>query len=170
MKFLKILILSGLLTVSVLGSSHAMGQFFMFENPLVGEKAPEFSLKNLDGKMVDLRSFRHSQNTMVFFWATWCPHCREQLDGLTKGLGQEMQKKEIKILLVDVEESAEEARAYIKKYNVPFDVVLDESGDVSQKYNVVGVPSFFFVDKEGVVRAVEHSLPEKYEEVFNSKK
>jgi peroxiredoxin len=169
MKFFKRLVLCGFLFLSVLGSSHAMGQLFMFENPLVGEKAPDFSLKTVDGKTMDLKTVRGSQNTMVFFWATWCPHCREQLAQLTKHLGKEMEQKGIKILLVDVEETPAEVRAYLKKYNVTFDVVVDEEGSVTEKYHIVGVPTFFFIDKQGVVRAVDHALDEDYEKMFVAK-
>ena len=158
------------LIFGALSSSHAMGQLFMFENPLVGDKVPDFTLKTVDGKQVNLAKFRENQNTIIFFWATWCPHCREQLQQLTDHLGDEIQKKGIKILLVDVGETAGQVRAYVKKYKVPYEVILDEDDVISEKYNIVGVPTFFFIDKEGMVRSVDHSIADNYEEMFATKK
>ena len=169
MKFFSRIVICSVLFFSILGASHAMGQLFMFENPLVGEKAPDFTLKTADGKDFDFAKFRENQNTMLFFWATWCPHCREQLEELTAAKGKELEDKGIKILLVDVEEPANEVNAHIKKHKIPFLVVLDEESTVAEQYKLVGVPTFFFVDKNGMVRGVEHSLPENYEEFFGEK-
>lgn len=166
MKFFRQAVLSCALLLSVLGASHAMGQFFIFENPLVGETAPDFSLKTLDGQEVNFTKFRNGQNTMVFFWATWCPHCREELQELTGPQGEEITKKGIKILLVDIEEKAPEVSSYVKKHKINFDLVLDGEGTVAEKYNIVGVPTFFFVDKEGIIRDIKHEIPENYGEIF----
>ena len=140
----------------------------MFENPLVGEKAPDFSLKTVSGQEVNLTKFRNSQNTIIFFWATWCPHCREQLQELTSQRADEIRKKGIKLLLVDVEETPAEVSAYVKKYKIPFDVVVDEDSRVSEEYNIVGVPTFFFVDRQGIVQSVEHEISKDYEENFSA--
>ena len=159
-----------LLIFSAFGSSYAMGQFFMFDNPLVGEKAPDFTVKTTSGQEVNLTQVRDGQNALVFFWATWCPHCREQLRDLNGPHGEEIEKKGIKIILVDIGETADQVNSYIKKNRIRFDVLLDQEEKVSDLYNLVGVPTFFFIDKEGLVRLVEHSLPESYEKTFADKK
>ena len=155
-------------SVGILGSSPARGQFFAFENPLVGEKAPDFSLKTMNGREINLTKFRGNQNTIIFFWATWCPHCREQLQQLIGGQGEEIRKKGIKILLIDAGETAAEVRSYIQHYKIGFELVLDEDSAVSEQYHLVGVPTFLFIDKTGIVRAVEYTVPENYEEMFAS--
>ena len=170
MKFLARIVIGSVLFFSIFGASHAMGQLFMFENPLVGEQAPDFSLKMVSGEDLNFTKFRAGQNTVVFFWATWCPHCREQLEELTATKGKELEDKGIKILLVDIGESANEVRAHVNKHKIPFPVAIDEESTVAEQYKLVGVPTFFFVDKNGIVRGVEHSLPENYEEFFAEKK
>lgn len=170
MKFLARIMVCSVLFLSILGASHAMGQFFMFESPLVGEKAPDFSLKTAGGQEINLTKFRENQSAMLFFWATWCPHCREQLQELTAGKGKEMQDKGIKILLVDIGETADDVRAYVKRHKIPFEVVVDENSTVAEQYNLVGVPTFFFIDKSGIVRGVEHGIPDNYEELFAEEK
>jgi peroxiredoxin len=84
-------------------------------------------------------------------------------------LGEDIEKKGIKIILVDIGESLPEVQSYIKKNNIRFEVLLDEDEKVSEQYNLVGVPTLVFVDKDGLARAVEHSIPDNYEEKFTAK-
>ena len=145
----------------------SQAQFFVMENPLVGKPAKDFTLKTLSGKEINLSKFRDGNNAIVFFWATWCPHCREQL----KQLSQEkatIEKKGIKVILVDVEEPERQVRAHVDKNKIPFDVFLDEKTSVAEDYEIIGVPTFFFINKEGTVKAVEHYLPKDYDAIFTN--
>ncbi len=153
------------LIFSVLGPSQAMGQFFASEHVLVGEKAPDFTLEMVSGKKASLTKFRKGNAAIIFFWATWCPHCRTQLRELWAE-SSAIEKKGIKIVLVDIEEGAPQVRSYLEKYGIEFDVFLDQASSVAGKYSIIGVPTFFFIDKSGVVQAVEHAIPENYEEIL----
>jgi hypothetical protein len=46
------------------------------------------------------------------------------------------------------------------------DVFLDEDSAVSEEYGLIGVPTFYFVDVNGIVADVMHSLPKDLEAVF----
>jgi peroxiredoxin len=43
---------------------------------------------------------------------------------------------------------------FIDEYGLSFPVLLDRSGEVSQKYQLRGLPSTYFVDKKGVIQTV----------------
>jgi peroxiredoxin len=141
------------------------GQFFLFENNLVGEKAPDFTLKTISGNSVSLNEFRGQNPAIVFFWATWCPHCQNQLLSLNKQ-GKDFEKKGIKLVLVDLGESANVVAAYVKKHDIQFEVFLDEESAVAEEYGIVGVPTFFFIDKSGKIQGVEHDLPDDFENLL----
>ncbi|MDP2652982.1 MAG: TlpA disulfide reductase family protein [Candidatus Omnitrophota bacterium] len=143
------------------GTSHAMGQFYFLESPLVGEPAPDFTLKDLGGKDVNFASFREGKSSIIFFWATWCPVCEEKLKELS-AKREELEQKGVKVLLVDLEETPKEVRSYLDNNKVAIDVVIDEKSSVAETYNIFGVPTLIFVDAAGVVQAVEHDLPENY--------
>ena len=144
-----------------------MGQLF-FDHPLVGKPAPDFTLKALSGQKINLTEYRGDQPVILFFWATWCPHCRVQLKDMTK-MKPRLDEQKIKLLLVDLEEQASHVKKYMDKLKSPYDVLLDENAEVAEQYRIVGVPSFFFIDKKGQIKAVEHILPKKYEEIFEEK-
>lgn len=146
----------------------AQAQFFMFENPLVGEMAPDFTLSTTEDKQVNLNEYRGGDSAIIFFWATWCPHCRTQLSQLNDVKG-EMAQKGIKLVLVDLGETKKQVDAYLKKNNLQYPVFLDKDSKVAEQYNIVGVPTFIFVNKEGKVQAVEHSIPRNYEAILSGK-
>ncbi len=162
-------LLTGFLLVFTLCFSFdVMGQFFFMENPLVGEQAPEFALATTERGEVTLTDARDGKKTIVFFWATWCPHCRVQLKELSQNK-KAIAEKNIEIIPVDTGESKEVVLAYAKKNGLDFEIFLDQETSIAEKYSVLGVPSFYFIDESGVVQAVEHALPEDYEAQFVSK-
>jgi peroxiredoxin len=136
------------------------------QNPLIGEKAPEFNLSDLNGQKVGMSEYRSGKSMIIFFGATWCPNCHEQLIRLSKEAGA-LKNKGIKAILVDVQEDAKTVSARIQSYHIPFEILLDEKSDVAETYNIIGVPTIFLVGKDGIIKAVEHSVPDNYEEILN---
>ena len=165
MKFLKL----GFCVVLIFGLfnfSNASGQLFMEESPLVGKAAKDFTLNTLKAQNVNMTKFRDDQSAIVFFWATWCPHCREQLSALNSSR-QEIEKKGIKIILVDLGESPDQVRSYVEKNKIDLDVFLDQDQELAQDYGLIGVPTLVFIDKKGITKAVDHHLPENYEQILS---
>lgn len=155
------------LVTLVSGPTAARAQFFFDENPLIGKQAPDFTLKTLQGDEVSLTQLREGQPAIIYFWATWCPHCRTEFKMLGKQ-AEELKKKGIKILLVNLEESPRQIHPFVEKFKVPFPVLLDEKSEVSEEYSIIGVPTLFFINKDGVVLAMEHQLPKGYEQMLLS--
>lgn len=145
----------------------AESQFNFDRNPLVGKQAPDFTLKTLKGSKLSLNEYRKGQPAIVFFWATWCPHCHEELGSLSSQIDT-MQSRGIKIVLVNLDESPAEVQAFISRYNLPLEVFLDKDSRIADQYGLVGVPTLFFIDKDGVILSMEHGLPRNYAETFSS--
>lgn len=144
--------------------SHA--QSFYTENPLINTKAPDFTLSSVKNGKVNFTKIREGKSAILFFWATWCPHCRRQLGELSEQAAQ-IEKKGVKIILIDIGENAKQVSAYLQKQNISFDVILDENQSLAEEYGLVGLPTFFFVNKSGKIKAVEYSFPENYEEILS---
>lgn len=160
---------AALAMLGVLTPSYALGQFFNMENPLVNQSAPEFTLKTLTSAAQSMTGVRNGQNAIVFFWATWCPHCRKQLKELNAAK-EDLEGKGIKIILVDLGEDADTVRSYTEKNNIKLDVFLDEESSLSEPYGLIGVPTFYFINKDGMIKSVNHSIPENYEEIFSGRR
>ena len=134
-------------------------------HPLIGQSAPDFTLGTLGGRDETMSEVRAGRPSVIFFWATWCPHCRSQLAELTR-LRESVEEKGIRIILVDVGEDARKVGEYFRAENIPFNTFLDQEGVVAGDYKIVGVPTFFFVNAQGAVVAAEHSLVRDYEQIL----
>lgn len=148
----------------------AQTQFgFLFRHPLEGKYAPDFTLDTLNNRNVNFTEFRDGQPAILFFWTTWCPHCRRELKELS-ARKVELNQKEIKLILIDLEESPAQVKSYFKRSDIYFDVFMDTKAVVAENYRIMGVPSYFFVDSTGKVKAVEHVFLEDYEVVLLGEK
>ncbi len=114
-----------------------------------GTPAPDFQLATLEGEMVTLADYR-GQTVMINFWATWCPPCRSEMPDMEQ-IYQEGKTQDIVVLAVNMQEAKEPVQAFIDKYGLTFPVLLDTSGEISQKFGVQSLPTSLFIDPEGNV-------------------
>ena len=163
---LRILLVLGLL-FGASRPSWAAGQFFFMENEAIGKPAPDFTLPTVGGTATSFAQFRGNDKAIIFFWATWCPHCRRELGNLSQKK-EELAGKGIKVALVDIGEDAAMVKQYLQKNKVEMTVFLDKDNAVAESYHLVGVPTFLFVDAQGIVRGLEYGLPENYEEILSA--
>ena len=140
----------------------------MMKNPNIGRPVPEFKVKTLNGPATSLSDFRGGKKTIIFFWATWCPHCRTALKELNRDR-EKIAQEGINLVLVDVGESARDVKSYVNKNKIGLEVFLDEEETISEQFGIIGVPTFFFVNEAGVVKDVQHQLPDDYEEILSTK-
>ena len=155
------------LIVFVFGLSKVNAQFFLFGNPLEGKKAPDFTLSTLKKTSVNMTEYRDGKSAILFFWTTWCPHCRSALRNLNTQYA-EIEKKGIKFILINIEESKSQVASYLKRNSIRLDVFLDEDGSVAGDYALVGVPSYYLIDKNGIVISVGHDLADDYKDLLVS--
>jgi DsbE subfamily thiol:disulfide oxidoreductase len=135
---------------------------------LAPREAPAIELMALNGGRHGLSDLR-GKVVLVNFWATWCPPCRAEMPSLAR-LAQRMEGKSFAILGVDMGETAEEVKAFLKEMPVPFPILMDEDGAALKRWNVIGFPSTFLVDAKGILRygitgAIEWDAPEAVEAI-----
>jgi peroxiredoxin len=120
--------------------------------PQPGLMAPEIDLPTLDGEQVKLSDLR-GQPVVINFWATWCPPCKAEMPALAAAA--ERYSERVTFLAVDVGESAEAVEAFLETLDAAPTILLDEGGlTTGNQYMVRGLPSTYFVDSDGRVRAV----------------
>ncbi|HOR85963.1 MAG TPA: TlpA disulfide reductase family protein [Bacillota bacterium] len=107
----------------------------------------DFTLEDLDGNNVALSQFR-GKKVFLNFWATWCPPCKAEMPDIEK-LYQETKDTDLVILAVNVGEDKNTVKSFIEKNNYNFTVLLDVKGEVSQLYQVTGIPTSYFIDTKG---------------------
>ncbi len=116
----------------------------------IGSPAPDFELTDLDGKSHSLSQHR-GEVVLLNFWATWCEPCRVEMPAIDKRF-QALHDKGFVVLGVDFDEPAAEVRAFRDEVKVTFPLLLDPGGKVQALYRILGYPTSFFIDRQGVVR------------------
>ncbi|MBN2352576.1 MAG: TlpA family protein disulfide reductase [Spirochaetales bacterium] len=123
-----------------------------FVLPSAPVKAPDFSLKGLDGSTHSLSSYR-GKLVLLNFWGVWCYYCRLEMPSLQRFYSR-FKADGLEILAVDVRDTPETVRDFIKKNKYTFPVLLDETLSVTGMYGVGSFPTTFVVDREGYLRAM----------------
>lgn len=120
--------------------------------PQVGHLAPDFNLVDLDGNQVTLSDLR-GKIVFINFWATWCPPCRAEMPEI-EAVYQEYKDKGVVVIGVDIAEPESTVRQYIQQGGFSWTFVLDSTGEVASDYQIVAIPTSFFLDREGIIKAV----------------
>jgi peroxiredoxin len=116
--------------------------------------APDFSLKDLQGKTFKLRS-QLGKPVVIFFGATWCPSCRAEIPAY-KAIYEKYARRGLEVIYIDINEPAEKVARFTKSYSFPYLVLLDRDGSVANDYNIIGVPTLVLIDKEGNIITISH--------------
>ncbi len=115
----------------------------------VEQNAPDFRLKDLEGRQVSLGDFR-GRPVLLVFGTTWCPYCREEIPRI-KELYRQNRGKRLEVLNIYINEETKKVADFASKQALPYPVLLDSDGKVAEQYLVRGVPTLVLVDPQGKV-------------------
>ena len=123
-------------------------------SPRQGFAAPDFTLDLLVGGEVTLSDLR-GKPVVVNLWASWCPPCRAEMPAIEK-VYRDYQDLGLVVLGVNTtnQDSEADAAAFVRQYGLTFPIPLDRDGSVSVRYALRGLPTTFFIDREGIIRSV----------------
>ncbi len=120
-----------------------------------GEVAPAFTLRDIDGKTVNLADYQ-GKVVLLQFWATWCGPCQAEMPHLQK-MYTELGPKGFVVLSISIDDARASSmvKPIIKKNGYTFPVLLDKDTSVVTKYNPTkSVPYAVVVDKAGKIASV----------------
>ena len=123
-------------------------------SPREGFSAPDFSLELLGGGQVTLSELR-GKVVLVNLWASWCLPCRAEMPAIERVYRS---YKDLGLVVLGVnttnQDSESAAASFVQEMGLSFPIPLDRSGAVSASYNLRGLPSSYFIDRQGIIRSV----------------
>lgn len=112
--------------------------------------APDFELKDLEGKRVSFKDFK-GKVVLLNFWATWCAPCRAEMPSL-ENLYRSFKGKGLVVIGVSVDNSDNSVRSFVRQKKITFPILLDSKKEVSfDDYGVIGLPVTFLIDQKGII-------------------
>jgi peroxiredoxin len=119
-----------------------------------GNRAPDFSLKDLDGRTRSLSAFS-GQIVMINFWAVWCQPCVKELP-YVQAVSDNWTHGQVAVLAIaaSTDEQLSAVEEFIRENQYTFPVMFDSQG-VYDLYGVNVLPTTFFIDKKGIIRKVQ---------------
>lgn len=121
------------------------------------EKAPMFSLRDLEGKIVRMDELK-GKVVILDFWATWCKPCKESFPAMQKIINRYKDNPNVTFYFIDTwergdkREKEKEVAVYIKTNRYDFSVLFDSENTVVSQFKVSGLPTKYVIDKEGFIR------------------
>lgn len=126
-----------------------------------GDLAPELEadrpegrvqLRDLDGNLIRLADLR-GKAVWINFWASWCPPCQYETPAL-RSIDKRYRDRGLVIVAIQVQQTVEAGRDYAARYDLEYVIGADVTGAIFHAYKVFALPTQFFVDPNGVVRAI----------------
>jgi cytochrome c biogenesis protein CcmG/thiol:disulfide interchange protein DsbE len=127
-------------------------------NPLLDKPAPPISLPSLDGTHTINLSDYAGRPVIVNFWASWCVPCRQEFP-LFKHARAAHVADGLEIVGVVHADSADLAQRFATDEGATWPLAQDPNNTAWQAYGNALVPTTYYIDRQGIVRAVSYGPP-----------
>ncbi|HEY5583984.1 MAG TPA: glycosyl hydrolase family 8 [Ruminiclostridium sp.] len=122
----------------------------------LNQSLPDLTFVKENGDKLTLASMR-GKIVVLEFWASWCPHCKKELEQASQLRSMLAEYSDVEYWLVDKldtpKETKEQALSYLVENKIPFSTVFDEDLKAYKQLGIKIVPTTLIIDKQGVLRA-----------------
>ena len=135
------------------------------ENKTALKSAPDFKLKDIQGKVIKLSDFK-GKVVLVNFWATWCIPCKAEIPNFIEFYSK-YQKDGFSIIGISVDEDGlKSVKPYCQKMKINYPILLADDKITNDFGGIYGFPTSFLINQEGQIVKKYWSYQKK--EVFES--
>jgi peroxiredoxin len=118
----------------------------------VGDKAPDFTINEADGKSYKLSDLR-GKVVMLQFTASWCSVCRTEMPFIEKEIWQVKKSSGLAVIGIDRDEPVDKVVKFRKDISVSYPLALDPGANIFGLFAVkeAGVTRNVIIDKSGKI-------------------
>lgn len=113
--------------------------------------APDFELKDLDGKVHHLSDYK-GKVVILNFWATWCPPCKKEIPDFIE-MQKQYEAQGVQFLGIAMDdEGLDKVKPWVASHNLSYPILLPD-GKVAASYGEMSsIPVTYFIDRKGMIR------------------
>lgn len=139
----------------------------------IGKPAKDFTTTLISGEKISLSSLK-GKVVLIDFWATWCPPCIKGIPHI-KELYKEYKGQNFEIVGISLDKKKELVEKYIAKEQIKWKMIYSGKAwadDIARKYKVNLIPSYWIIDRKGILRDFgihlrdEHKLKQAIEKLL----
>ena len=122
----------------------------------INDTANEFTVQMIDGKKINLSDLK-GKVVLVNFWATWCAPCLMEFAEFPEKILEPFKDENFILIAISIGESKEKVNQKMdkmKKYGVDFNVGIDPTKEIWDKYASGAIPKSFLIDKNGIIKYI----------------
>jgi peroxiredoxin len=113
------------------------------------EAAPDFNITLFDGGDFQL-SAQKGKIVVINFFASWCVSCGKETP-VIEIISHKYAPQTVVFLAIAVDDTEKKAKEFMKKMGMTIPAGLDKTGKIKEDYGIYGMPTTFFIDKNGKV-------------------
>lgn len=117
-----------------------------------GDPAPGFALTQLNSAALRFPEDVQGRPVIIRFWADWCRFCEKEMRDI-EAVYRRHQADGLAVLAVNVGQSPDTVAGFMKKIGASYPALVDEQSAVAKQYGVLALPTTYFVDRKGAIRA-----------------
>ena len=131
-----------------------------------GEQAPDFTLPDIqDGKPTISLSALRGKTVYVDFWASWCTPCLRSMP-LINELYAKYREHGFEVVAINVDDPVDDGREFLLDTPLDYLIAADTESSVLEQYGVIGMPTSYLIDPQGVVRLGHMGFKDKDIEII----
>ncbi len=170
-KSVQIVILLAIILVGVYAVATVV--FGSDEVPKVGQKAADFELLGMDGKVHTMSEYE-GKARVINFWGTYCPPCVREMPAL-QAQWEKWSGQGVEIIGINVGENKMTVENFVAQTGVQFPILMDPKRDAVASFGVGPMPTTFFVSASGKIDHIRigeldlNTLDKQIEQLVNAK-
>jgi cytochrome c biogenesis protein CcmG/thiol:disulfide interchange protein DsbE len=145
------IILVGILLISGCGGQDKSAS-------LISQAAPDFTLKDLNGRVYRLNDFK-GRVVLLNFFATWCGPCRQEIPHLLQ-LREKFGNQGVEIVGVSLDHQVDTVlRPFVQRHGITYPVLVGTREVVLDYGGIRGIPTTFVIDHNGIISDYFAGMP-----------